>query len=41
MEEKYKEIKADMVSLLTDMAASYFDGTISPGGDHYVIRVRD
>ena len=41
MEEKSKEVKADMVSLLTDMAASYFDGTISPGGDHYVIRVRD
>lgn len=38
--EKSKEVKSDLVDLLTDLAAAHFDGTASEGGCRYVIRNR-
>lgn len=41
MEHECAKIKADMVGLLTDLAAAHFDGAASEGGGRYVIRIRD
>lgn len=38
--EKSREVKSDMVDLLTSLAVAHFDGTTSEGGVRYVIRTR-